>query len=234
MDIKILAICGTPIKGEVTNTEYMLKEVIRFSEVHAKQLGDKVKTDLVLLGEDKIKSGCTHCNWCLNSQTADVFCSIKDDLSKEIYPKVVEADGLILGTPVYFGGMSWLMASFVHRMRALAEGCYYGIRGPYGGVLQDKILATTSVAWGRHLGVETAMITELLAGFVFDMVITGAGLEGLYGAGGGSAAPLDQLVAVKKDKVAMAGCQALGKRVVERCRVIKAGKKALKYLPAYL
>lgn len=234
MEIKILGICGTPVKGEVTNTEHMLRATIKGCEQYAAQYGDRVKADVVLLGEKKVVSGCTHCNWCLEHQTAGVYCSVKDDISKEIYSKIIEADGLILSTPVYIGGMSWLMAALIHRMRALAEGRYYGIRGPYGGVLQDKVLAATSVAWVRHAGVETAMLTELLAGFVFDMVITTAGLEGIYGAGGVSAAPLGQLVGVQKDRIALASCRSIGKRVVERCRIIKAGKKALEYFPAYL
>jgi multimeric flavodoxin WrbA len=235
MDINILGVCGSPVKGEVTNTEHIVRAILNSCEKQGTRYGGniKIKTDLVLLGESNIEAGCTHCNWCLNFQTADVFCSHNDDM-KEIYPKIIEADGLIFGTPVYIGGMSWLMAAFIHRIRALLEGRYYGFRGPLGGVLKDKILAASSVAWVRHAGVETAMHSILLSGFVFDFVITGASLPALYGAGGVSAAPLGQLGGVRNDKVAMEGAAAIGVRVVERCCLIKAGKQALKYLPAYL
>ena len=157
MEIKILGICGSPVKGETTNTEYMVKAILDSCKgQEAKYSGHvQINTELVVLGESNIEAGCTHCNWCLDYQTADVYCSINDDM-RYIYPKIVEADGLIFGTPVYIGGMSWLMASFIHRIRALLEGRYYGIRGPLGGVLKEKILAASSVAWVRHAGVAIA------------------------------------------------------------------------------
>jgi multimeric flavodoxin WrbA len=238
MEIKILAVCGSPIKGEVTNTEFMLKEVTKSCQEYAVEVGDKIEADLVLLSEKKIKLGCIHCNWCLEHQTADAFCSIKDDMEKEIFPKIVEADGLILGTPVYIGGMSWLMACFVHRLRALAEGRYYGLKGPFGvgggGLLTNKILACVSVAWVRNNGVETALLNELFAAYAFNMIPVTASINGLYGVGGISAAPPGEFVAVKNDRLAMAGAQTLGRRVIELCRLVKAGEKALKYFPSYL
>lgn len=233
MKIKLLAICGTPVKGEMTNTEYMLNEILKSSEQRAAELGDEIETDLVLLGEKKIDGGCDHCNWCLKYQTADVYCSKNDDM-EEIYPKIIECDGLILGTPVYIGGMTWLLTAFVHRLRALWEGRYYGFRGPYDTVLKDKVFAASSVAWARHGGVETAMLHALLAGIGYTMIPVQGGVYGFFGAGGVSAAPLGQLVAVSKDKFGMLAAHELGNCVVDRCRLVKAGKAALKYFPAYL
>ena len=61
------------------------------------------------------------------------------------------------------------------------------------------------------------MLNILLSGYVFEMVMTGACLPALYGAGGVSAAPLGQLGAIRNDRVAMEGAAAIGVRVVERC-----------------
>jgi len=216
----------------------MLREVIKSSEERTAQFQDEVKADLVLLEEDKIKSGCHHCNWCLTAQTADTFCAVEDILSKEIYSKIIETDALIMGTPVYMMGMSWVMASFIQRLRALAEGRYYGFQGPFGdgssGILKDKVFASVSIALGRRDGVEIAMLNELSSSLLFGMIPATAALNGCYGAGGFSDAKPDELVAVKKDKLAITAEKTLGKRIVDLCRMIKAGKKALKHFPAYI
>jgi len=238
MEIKILGISGTPVKEELTNTEHMTREILNNSEKHGSTVGVEVKTELIKLGDDKIKCGCTHCNFCLEKQTADIICPINDAMSKEIYPKIIEADALVLATPVYIMGMSWLMACFVHRLRALAEGRYYGFRGPHGdgttGILGNKVLAAASVAWVRHDGVETAMLNELFPALLFGMIPVTASINGGFGVGGVSAAPLGQLVAVKKDKLAIAAEKTVGKRIVDVCRLVKAGKKALANYPAYI
>ncbi|RLI05118.1 hypothetical protein DRO26_03135 [Candidatus Bathyarchaeota archaeon] len=231
MGIKIFGICGTPVKGE-TNTEVLLKAVLNSAVEAGKRYGEKVETDFVRLADLKITSGCTHCNWCLQLQTADRFCSIKDDMEK-IYPKIVEADGLVFATPVYISSISWLFAAFVHRLRALAEGRYYGVRGPYGGILKDKVVVGCSVAWVRHGGVETTLINILqICGILGFIPILSPGFG--YGVGGVSAAPLDKLFGVKDDRIAMASAANYGSEMVRLIRIIKAGKQALREMPAYI
>jgi len=226
MVIKVLGICGTPVKGE-TNTEILLQATLDA----ARGQGDDVQTDMVLLADKKITTGCDHCNWCLQLQTADKFCAKNDDMA-EIYPKVVEADVLILATPVYIGRLSWLAASFVDRLRALAEGRYYGIRGPLGGILKEKLFGGCSVAWLRHGGVEGAQLSMIQGALVVDMIVVSGGFQ--FGAGGVSAAPLGQTGAVRNDRFAMASAQSLASRLVEVSRLLKAGREALRYMPAYI
>jgi len=69
MEIKILGISGTPVKEELTNTEHMAREILNNSEKHGPTVGVEVKTELIKLGDDKIKCGCTHCNFCLEKQS---------------------------------------------------------------------------------------------------------------------------------------------------------------------
>jgi len=227
MAIKVLGICATPVKGE-TNTEILLQATLDAT----RQGADDVETELVCLGEKKIQSGCVHCNWCLQRQTADKFCAFNDDMSNEIYSKVVDADALIVATPVYIARLSWLAASFMDRLRALAEGRYYGIRGPLGGVLKEKVFGACSVAWIRHAGVETAQLSLIQGAFIFDMIVVSGGFQ--YGAGGVSAAPLGQTGAVRNDRFGIGTAQILGRRVIEVTRTLKAGREALRYIPAYI
>lgn len=230
MEIKVLGVIATPVKGP-TNTEFLVQRTMDACVKRTQQLGHSIKADIVNLADKKMEAGCIHCNWCLNYQTANNFCSLNDDM-KDIYPLIAEADGLIFGTPVYIGRLSWLMAAFIDRMRALGEGRYYGIRGPLGGVLQDKVIAAASVAWVRYGGVETAMLSTLMAGMIFDAIITTGGFG--LGVGAVSASPLGQTLAVSKDRVTLSSANTVGRRVAERCLLVKAGKKALRYLPAYL
>ena len=71
MPVKILGICGSPVKGG--NTEVFLSEALKAAE----GLGD-VSTESVRLIEKRI-GDCRHCNWCLSKQEEGFFCCIKDD-----------------------------------------------------------------------------------------------------------------------------------------------------------
>jgi len=57
---------------------------------------------------------CQHCNYCLRKKK----CRVKDDMFL-LYPLLEKADGLILATPVYNGGVSAQMKAVMDRCRAL-------------------------------------------------------------------------------------------------------------------
>ena len=101
MEIKVLGVCGSPIQGG--NTETFLEEVSKAAE----GTGD-VKTELISLAGREIRD-CRHCNWCLTKQVEGKFCSQNDDMA-EIYAKVLQADGLLLASPVYIGRLSGYLA----------------------------------------------------------------------------------------------------------------------------
>ena len=90
--MKILALIGSPRKGG--NTEVLVKEAL----TGARDLG--AETELVFIPDMNI-APCDGCESC----TASGKCKIKDDM-QGFYPKLTEADGIILGTPVYYWGMT--------------------------------------------------------------------------------------------------------------------------------
>ena len=73
MEIKILGICGSPIKNG--NTEAFLLESLRSAD----QL-QGVTTELVSLAGKNIND-CSHCNWCLTMQENGRPCAQNDDLA---------------------------------------------------------------------------------------------------------------------------------------------------------
>ena len=90
--MKVIGIVGSPRpKG---NTEYLVKEAL------AALQKEGIETELVLLGEKSVApcEGCNACSELLN-------CKIEDDF-QEIFAKMEAADGIIVGSPVYFGSAS--------------------------------------------------------------------------------------------------------------------------------
>jgi len=103
--MKILAICGSPRKG---NTEFMLNKVLEGA-------GD-VEKELILLRNLNIKP-CTGCDICYNEGKP---CPIEDNM-KQLYEKLLKADVIIFGSPNYFKNVSGLMKDFIDRTNAIAE-----------------------------------------------------------------------------------------------------------------
>ncbi len=90
--MKVLGIVASPRKGG--NTEILVTEALE----GAKSAGAEVELFTVA---DKTIAPCDGCLACGES----AVCKIKDDM-QELYTKMVEADGIIFGTPVYFSNVS--------------------------------------------------------------------------------------------------------------------------------
>ena len=217
MEIKILGVCGSPIKQG--NTAAFLTATLKAAEEM-----DGVTTETVFLSGKDI-SDCQHCNWCLTGQKPGQFCQQNDDMN-EIYPLLVEADGLLLASPVYFARLSGRMACFIDRLRAFAYGNYYR------GQLKGKVGGALAVGWTRHGGVETTLLSLNFAFSSLGMLTAherGASL----GAGGvsslsgtGKFTPDDRL-AVLKDEYGLRSARRLARRMVELIRITKLGKEVL-------
>jgi len=150
MEIEILGICGSPIKRG--NTEVFLKEALKAAE----ETGN-VKVNFISLAGKDIKD-CRHCNWCIRKQTEGKFCAQEDDMA-EIFPQVVKADALMLATPVYVTRLSGYLACFLDRFRVFSWG------NVYHGKLENKVGGALAVAWFRHTGAETTLLTIVSAFF---------------------------------------------------------------------
>ena len=219
MDITLLGVCGSPIKEG--NAEAFLRVALKAAGTQ-----DGVSTGEVLLSRKKI-GDCRHCNWCMVKQEKGRFCAMEDDMA-EIYPMLIEADALLLSTPTYAGRLSGYMATFMDRLRALVLGkCYRG-------TLEGKVGAAMTVAWLRNAGPETALLSVVSAFLMWGMVVVSPGEGGCqFGAvglsssgGSGRFDPKDRL-GVLKDDVGMESARALGRRVVQMTRTLKAGRQSL-------
>jgi multimeric flavodoxin WrbA len=103
--MKIIGICGSPRKG---NTEWMLRTLME----EAAKYGAEV--ELLLLRKMDVRTcrGCLTCEEGGKERKGN--CKIKDDM-QDIYPRLLQADAWVIGTPVYFGMVSGLLKNFMDR-----------------------------------------------------------------------------------------------------------------------
>ncbi|MBE6040548.1 MAG: flavodoxin family protein [Clostridiales bacterium] len=99
---KVLLLNGSPHQQGCTATA--LEEMIRVFEAEG------IETELIQVGTKDIR-GCISCNKCEEAGKC-VF----DDLVNEVAPKFKEADGLVVGSPVYYGSPNGNILSFMDRL----------------------------------------------------------------------------------------------------------------------
>jgi multimeric flavodoxin WrbA len=73
------------------------------------------------------------CRACAHLCAGDNMCKLEDDL-KPFYHKIVSADAIILGTPVYFNSMNGFMALFLERMWSFRHQRFPLTGKPFGVV----------------------------------------------------------------------------------------------------
>ena len=100
--MKVLLLNGSPhAKG---CTARALAEIGKVLEAEG------VETELVHVGKEDIR-GCLSCGFCMKNGR----CVVKD-LVNEVAPKLEEADGLVIGSPVYYGSPNGTLLSFLDRL----------------------------------------------------------------------------------------------------------------------
>lgn len=113
--MKVIAINGSPhAKG---NTYHGL-------EIIQKELtAEGIEMEIVHIGNKAIR-GCIACNQCMKNR--DNKCVLPDDGVNEVIEKMGEADGIILGSPVYYAGVAGTMKSFLDRAFYAGGNLYRG------------------------------------------------------------------------------------------------------------
>ena len=132
---KVLAINGSPRKKG--NTTSLIN--IAFEEFEKAGF----ETEVVCIG-DEAYIGCQACFSC--RKTKDNTCKYTKDSFNKVYRKCLDADIIILGSPVYVGGMTASMKAFIERACIVSKA--------NGQPFKRKIGASV-VAVRRNGGLET-------------------------------------------------------------------------------
>lgn len=100
--MKVLLINGSPRKEG--NTYLALREMEKIFEQ------EQVESEIIHIGNKPIR-GCIACRVCAQKGKC-VF----DDCVNEIAPKFQEADGIVIGSPVYYASANGTLVSFLDRL----------------------------------------------------------------------------------------------------------------------
>ena len=100
--LKVLVLNGSP--HEEGSTATALKEAIKSLNAQG------IETEIVQVGSQPIR-GCMACSQC--SQTGKC---VVEDLVNEVAPKFEEADGLLVGAPVYYASANATLVAFMTRL----------------------------------------------------------------------------------------------------------------------
>jgi multimeric flavodoxin WrbA len=103
--MKVLGLFGSPRRGG--NTEILLEEALKGAEGEGAEIERLYVTDLKI-------TPCKECHGC--DSTGD--CVILDEM-QEIYPKLLEADIIILASPIFFYGVTAWAKALIDRSQAL-------------------------------------------------------------------------------------------------------------------
>jgi len=103
--VKILAIMGSPRKKG--NTDLLLNEALKGAESQGAEV-EKLIAHKLNIGH------CKECNGCLKEGN----CVIRDEMD-DIYPKLLEADGIIVASPIFFYGVTSQTKALIDRCQAL-------------------------------------------------------------------------------------------------------------------
>jgi len=127
--MKVVLFNGSARKEGVTNTALNLV----MDELKA----EGIDVELIWIGMDKLQ-GCISCYQCIQNQ--DKRCAVKTDKMNEYIEKIIEADGIILGSPTYFADTS-------ARVKALIERA--GLVGKVNGDIYKNKVGAAVVAVRR-------------------------------------------------------------------------------------
>jgi len=106
--MKIIGLVGSPRKNG--NTDVLLQKALEGAKAQGSE------TELFYLNDLAIR-GCQACYGCKTTGK----CVVKDDLT-EVFAAIDAADGVILGSPVYFGRFTAQTALFMDRLYGYLKG----------------------------------------------------------------------------------------------------------------
>jgi len=143
--MKILALSSSPrSKG---NTELLLDSLLGgIKDVWAELPGASNNTiELIRLAELHI-SPCIQCDYCLKHGR----CSINDDMQL-LYPKVTEADGLVLASPIYFMAHCAQAKLFIDRCQVFWARKYVLRQAPPSATSRRGVFLAVGATRGKQV-----------------------------------------------------------------------------------
>ena len=124
--MKVIAFNGSPRQNGNTNKALE----IALEELHQ----EGIETELVQMGSEDIH-GCKGCGSC--GKNKDEKCIFDGDKVNQWVQMIKHADGIIIGSPTYFGGLSSQTKAFIDRVGYVGRA--------NGGMLRRKVGAAVAI-----------------------------------------------------------------------------------------
>ena len=192
---KIVAFNGSPRKDG--NTSILIRRILDELE------NEGIETELVQVGGQMIR-GCTDCRRCFENR--DLRCVFDDDIVNDCIEKMIEADGIILGSPVYFLDVTSEMKALIDRAGVVA-------RANDGPFRRKAAIAAAAV---RRSGANHTVDTMLHFMLYSGMTVTGAPVIGIG----------RDIGDVRKDEEGMARAKEAGKNMAWLLKTIASTERA--------
>ncbi len=193
MSTRILGICCSPRRGQSTF------KAMQVCLKAAKEASPQVEVQLIELAGKEI-GPCTACGTCKQ----ELICRWEDDFG-ELIPVLSDPQvgGIIIGTPVYFGGMTAQCKAFLDR-------CVMFRRN--GWLLRDKVGGVLAVGGVRNGGQELTLQSVRAAMLCHDMICVSEGRDSAhFGAALFSGGP----GGIEADQDGLSTARNLGRRVAQ-------------------
>ncbi len=192
---KIVAFNGSPRKDG--NTSILIRRILDELE------NEGIETELVQVGGQMIR-GCTDCRRCFENR--DRRCVFDDDIVNDCIGKMVDADGIILASPVYFLDVTAEMKALIDRAGVVA-------RANDGPFRRKAAIAAAAV---RRSGANHTVDTMLHFMLYSGMTVTGAPVIGIG----------RDIGDVRKDEEGMARAKEAGKNMAWLLKTIASTERA--------
>jgi len=193
----ILGFCGSPRSGA---TEYVIREALKMIEMKG------YKTEFYTIKDKEIRY-CIHCDYCLQKRG----CILNDDMGL-LYELLKEAEGIIIGSPVYNGGITAQTKAVFDRTRALVAADPKVFEGKKGIAV---------AIGGDRIGGQELAIQQIITFYLLNGIIPLSG--GFFGANiGATFWSKDTLDGVKEDEEGFRTLKRTIKRFIEYLQVKEA------------
>jgi multimeric flavodoxin WrbA len=210
---KILGINGSPRKA---NTDILLDQALAAARSASPE--GVIDTEVIYLRNEDIRY-CVGCFRCNEANDHVSGCQVHLDAMERLTPILREVDGIIVASPVYFGGVTAQVKTFMDRTQSFLRYT----PAPRTAMFRNKIGAAIAVGGNRNGGQEATIQGIHHFFMIHDMIVVGTGPDmqpGCYlGAGAFSGADPKRgsrvTAAVEADEVGMRAAKIIGKRVAE-------------------
>ncbi|MCL4554806.1 MAG: flavodoxin family protein [Actinobacteria bacterium] len=222
----VLGIAGSPRRNG--NTEFLVEEALKAAEEVP-----GVTTRFASLAGKKINP-CPADYLCFKQGTAGIPCpTYKDDDCNEILRMMLEADGVIVASPVYYGGPTAQIKALFDRSMACEA---------LGFKLRNKVCGAISVAYDRNGGQESTIVDMIRWAMTHDMIVVSVGPDrpGKTGIGCYYGAVVTQGFpypvssptpeghrGARQDEIGLHSVRGIGKRVAEVAKLVKTSLAGL-------